>query len=358
MDMTTLARPSSRGARAILAERLLPTNGTPMCVVPDTRVAYGRLCQALAGNPSRRLKVIGVSGTNGKTTTTALIASVLAAGGHRTGTLGTLGYTDGHDWQPSSMTTPPAPVLADSLARMEAAGCTHAVLEVSSHALAQSRVAGIELDAACLTNVRRDHLDYHGTLQNYRRAKARLFQHLRPESLVVLNADDPVSMGFSRTLTRPVLTVGIGEEASITAQVVERFRSEQTFLLTAGSETLPVRTTLVGDHNVSNCLQAAAMGLAYGLDLATVVRGLEAVDRVPGRLERVECGQTYGVFVDYAHTPHALASVLDALARCDRRPVDLRVRRGRRSRSGQASANGPGRGVAGRLVDHHHRQPA
>lgn len=303
----------SRGASAILAERYLPAVGVPMCVVPDSRIAYGRLCQALAGNPSQQLKVIGVTGTNGKTTTTTLIASVLTAGGYRTGTLGTLGYWDGCDWEPGVMTTPAAPLLASSLARMAAAGCSHAVMEVSSHALSQSRVAGIRFDAGCITNVRQDHLDYHGTLRNYRQAKARLFQHLAPEALVVLNADDPVSVEFLPKLSRPVLTVSLGEQAELTAQVVERLPSEQTFLLTAGSDTLPVRTPLIGDHNVSNCLQAAAIGLAYGLDLATVVRGLEAIQCVPGRLERIECGQTYGVFVDYAHTPHALAAVLDTL---------------------------------------------
>ena len=311
----------ARGASAILAERYLPVGGVPVCVVPDSRIAYGQLCQALAGNPSRRLKVIGVTGTNGKTTTTALIASVLEAGGHRTGTLGTLGYNDGYECEPATMTTPAAPCLAASLARMESAGCSHAVLEVSSHALSQSRVAGIQFDAACVTNVRQDHLDYHGTLRNYRNAKAKLFRHLAPEALVVLNADDPASGDYLPLLHGPVLTVSLNDSEatdnvpSLTAQVVERYRSEQTFLLSAGSVTLPVRTTLIGDHNVYNCLQAAAIGLAYGLDLATVVRGLEAVDRVSGRLERLECGQTYGVFVDYAHTPHALASVLDSLRR-------------------------------------------
>jgi len=310
-----------RGAKAVLSERLLPIGGAPLCMVHDTRAAYGQLCQALAGHPSRRLNVIGVTGTNGKTTTTALIASVLAAAGYRAGTLGTLGYTDGYEWEPSSMTTPPADVLARRLAQMESAGCSHAVLEVSSHALSQSRVAGIQFDAACVTNVRQDHLDYHGTLRNYRNAKAKLFRHLAPEALVVLNADDPASGDYLPLLHGPVLTVSLNDSEatdnvpSLTAQVVERYRSEQTFLLSAGSVTLPVRTTLIGDHNVYNCLQAAAIGLAYGLDLATVVRGLEAVDRVSGRLERLECGQTYGVFVDYAHTPHALASVLDSLRR-------------------------------------------
>ena len=247
----------ARGAKAILAERLLPVGDVPICVVPDSRAAYGRLCQALAGNPSERLKVIGITGTNGKTTTTALIASVLSAGGHRTGTLGTLGYSDGQDSQPATMTTPAAPVLATSPRGWKPPAVRIAVLEVSSHALSQSRVAGIRFDAACVTNVRQDHLDYHGTLRNYRNAKARLFRHLAPGSLVVLNADDPVSVDYLPLLQGPVLTVSLDNSkaecddvASLTARVVERHRSEQTFLLTAGTDTLPVRTTLIGDHNV------------------------------------------------------------------------------------------------------------
>ncbi len=303
----------ARGAVGVLAERDLPLSNIPICVVPDSRVAYGQLCQSLAGDPSRRLKVIGVTGTNGKTTTTALIASVLAAGGHRAGTIGTLGVTDGYLWEPTTLTTPSPQALATWLTRMEIAGCSHAVMEVSSHALSQARVAGIEFDAGCVTNVRQDHLDYHHTLENYASAKAKLFDHLRPRGLVVLNSDDPRSRSFVSLVKGPLLTVSLAGEAELTAQVVERTRSEQTFLLTAGRDTSPVRTSLVGDHNIYNCLQAAAIGLAYGLSLETVVRGLEAVEVVAGRLERIECGQPFGVFVDYAHTPHALAAALDTL---------------------------------------------
>jgi len=302
----------ARGAVGVLAERMAPTGGAPVCVVPDSRIAFGELCQALAGNPSQRIKVIGVTGTNGKTTTTALIAAVLQAAGSRCGTLGTLGYT-GYDWEPAPLTTPSAPLLATWLARLEASGCTHVAMEVSSHALVQARIAGVRFDAGCVTNVRQDHLDYHGTLENYASAKARLLDSVRPRGLVVLNADDPVSWSFVPRVKGPLLSVSLRKEAELTAEIIERCRSEQTFLLTAGRDTAPVRTPLVGDHNVMNCLMAAAIGLAYGIDLETVVRGLESVPCVSGRLERIECGQPFGVFVDYAHTPHALAAALDAL---------------------------------------------
>jgi UDP-N-acetylmuramoyl-L-alanyl-D-glutamate--2,6-diaminopimelate ligase len=315
------ARAIGAGARALLVERPLPGISVMQCVVPDTRVALGRLCQALAGNPSQRLRVVGVTGTNGKTTTSSLLASVLAAAGCRVGTLGTLGYFDSIESTPPGLTTPAAPELASWLARIEAAGCSHAVMEVSSHALAQSRVAGVEFDVACVTNVRRDHLDFHGTLENYRHAKQKFFDHLAPEGLVVLNVDDPVTAGFAADLHGPVLTVGIEQPAEFTATVVERFAAEQSFLLTAAAHTVPVRTRMIGDHHISNCLLAAAVGAAYGIDLPTIVRGLEAVSSVSGRLERIECGQPFGVFVDYAHTPDALATVLAAL----RQVVDGRL---------------------------------
>jgi UDP-N-acetylmuramoyl-L-alanyl-D-glutamate--2,6-diaminopimelate ligase len=303
----------ARGARAVLGERLVPAAGVPQCLVADSRQALGVLSQALAGFPGRRLKLIGVTGTNGKTTTATLIASILVQAEVRTGVLGTLGYCDSLAVAPAEHTTPPAPVLAHWLARMEANGCTHCVMEVSSHALAQHRVAGLEFDAACVTNIRHDHLDFHGTWENYARAKARLLSQLTSGGLAVLNADDPGSIGLASRVEGPLLTVGREQPGELGATVIERLPGEQTFLLTAGGETAAVRTAMLGDHHVANCLQAAAVGLAYGIDLPTVVRGLEAVGHVDGRLERVDCGQEFGVYVDYAHTPDALEVVLGAV---------------------------------------------
>jgi UDP-N-acetylmuramoyl-L-alanyl-D-glutamate--2,6-diaminopimelate ligase len=307
------AEAAARGAAAIIAERPVEVVGVPCCYVADSRAAYARICQALAGDPSRRLRVIGVTGTNGKTTTSWLIASILAEAGYRAGVMGTLGCYDGQQWHPASMTTPPPERLARLLARMVASDCSHAVMEVSSHALDQSRVAGMQFDAACVTNVRHDHLDYHGTLTAYRAAKAKLFRYLTPEGFAVINADDAGAAHYLGQLDGPVLTVGIDQAAEITAVPIEQFLAEQTFLLVAGSETIPVRTRMIGRHHIHNCLVAAAVGLVYGIDLPTIVRGLEGVRRVPGRLERLECGQPFGVFVDYAHTPDALAVTLQTL---------------------------------------------
>ncbi len=300
------------GATAVLAERMLPIT-VPCVVVEDSRAAYGRICQALAGYPSRQLGVIGVTGTNGKTTTTHLIASVLAQAGLPAGICGTLGAFDGLDAVDASHTTPPAPVLARWLAQTAANGCTHAVMEVSSHALSQARTAGVEIRAACFTNIRRDHLDFHGTLENYRAAKARLLEHLAPGGLAVVNVDDPACASLLSKIDGPALTVGLSREADLMATMLERHLSEQTFLLTAGSETAAVRTRMIGAHHVQNCLVAAAVGLAHEIELPTIAHGLEAVHSVPGRLERIECGQGFGVFIDYAHTADGLASALSAL---------------------------------------------
>lgn len=307
-----------RGASAVLLERPVAGCYLPACYVPDSREAWGRLCQALYGHPATRLKLVGITGTNGKTTTALLAASVLQAGGMTPGLLGTLGYCDGDQTEPARWTTPPAHVLAPWLARCLKAGCSHVVLEVSSHALEQRRVAGLEFDVACLTNIRHDHLDYHGTPQRYRAAKRRLLEQLSAQGVAIINRDDPVAASLADTLQGPAITVSIEGQAEVTGTIVEQCGSEQTFLLSVENETVPVRTRLIGEHNVANCLVAAAVGLAYGLDLATVARGLEAIESVPGRLERVECGQPFGVYVDYAHTPDALAAVLDTLRRFTR----------------------------------------
>jgi UDP-N-acetylmuramoyl-L-alanyl-D-glutamate--2,6-diaminopimelate ligase len=282
-------------------------------VVPDTRLAYGQICHQLCGNPSQRMKVVGVTGTNGKTSTSLLIQSVFNMAGIRSGVMGTLGYCDGATMSNASLTTPPAHTLADHLARMRGNGCTHGVVEVSSHALAQMRTAGVEFDVACVTNVRRDHLDFHGSLRNYRNTKARLFEQVRGSGLAVVNADDSVCRQYLDEINLPALTIGMKHPAEVTATLVERFPSEQTFLLHCGNETIPVRTRMIGDHHIYNCLIATAVGLGYEIDLPTIVRGLEAIDHIPGRLQRIECGQAFRVFVDYAHTADALRSTLMTL---------------------------------------------
>jgi UDP-N-acetylmuramoyl-L-alanyl-D-glutamate--2,6-diaminopimelate ligase len=170
----------------------------------------------------------------------------------------------------------------------------------------------VELDAAIVTHIGRDHLDWHGSLENYRHAKRRILQHLRPASVAVLNADCQASMRILAELNGPALTIGLRQPAEITADIIEQLANEQTFVLTAGDDSVGVRTQLVGDHHVYNCLAAAALGLSYGIELTTIARGLEAVDQLPGRMQRINCGQDYSVLVDAADTPETLRACLKA----------------------------------------------
>jgi UDP-N-acetylmuramoyl-L-alanyl-D-glutamate--2,6-diaminopimelate ligase len=305
------------GAVAVLAERHLSVN-VPFCIVPNTHQAYGQVCQKLAGEPAETMQVVGVTGTNGKTTTNMLIASILQAGGQQVGVTSTIGHSDSYDVAPSQRSTPAPPELAHWLSRMAANGCSHAVMEVSSCGLAEHRLAGVRLDAAVLTNLRRDHVGFHGSVLNYRKIKTRLFHYLKPGGYAVVNVDDPGSRFALSKLDCPVITVAMNEDAEIMATVVERHASEQTFLLEAGNETVPVRTRMIGDHHVANCLAAAAVGLVQGLDLTTVARGLESVERVPGRMDRVECGQAFNVFVDCADTADRLAVCLNSIRKVSR----------------------------------------
>jgi len=301
-----------RGAKAVLADRFHPVN-VPICVVADSREGFGRLCQHLAGNPSGRMRTVGITGTNGKSTTAWLLDSIFRAAGQRSGLISSIAHSDGLERAVAARTTPPAPELATQLAQMADRDCGTAVLEVSSRALAERRIAGVELDVAVLTNVRRDHLDYHGSIFNYRRIKSRLFEHLKPDGAAVVNADDSASRFALQRLDRPVLTIGLHSPAELTATVIERQAGEQTFLLHAGDETAAIQTRMMGDHHVYNCLSAAAAGLLLGLELTTIARGLEAVDSIPGRLEPVVCGQPFGVYVDAARSPDTLAVALRTL---------------------------------------------
>jgi len=304
----------SRGATAVLAERLVPVDA-PVVLVKDSRVALGRLTQALAGFPCRTMRTIGITGTAGKTVTAMLLASIFEKAGEAVGVMSSVGYSDSLVQVAAKEATPTTDQFGQWLGRMSTAGCDSAVIELSSRALAERRAAGIELDAAVLTNIRRDHLDLHNTPQAYRRAKRRVFKLLKRGGMAVINADDHRSRSLLPELDVPCLTYGIHAEADISASIVERHRSEQTFLLTAGGDTIPVRTRMIGDHHISNCLAATAVGLASGIDLTTVVQGLEAIDRVPGRLERLECGQPFGVFVDSAAAPETLALSIRAVRR-------------------------------------------
>lgn len=301
-----------RGAVGVLCERPLPVR-VPSYIVEDTREAYGRVCHELAGHPSRTLRTIGVSGSYGKTITSLLLAGILEAANEPIGILGSMGYCDGRKMVSDVVTTPTSPELARWLAQSADNGCTHVIVEASSEALATRRLAGVELDAAIMTNVRRVHQDLHGSVLNLRRIKQRLFSYLKPEGFAVINADDPASKYLIANLQHPLITVGMQDDAEITASLLEVQLGEQTFLLSAGQESMPVTTRIIGRQHIYNCLSAAAVGLVLGHDLPTIVRGLESVESIPGRMERVGVTQPFAVFVDRAQTADALAAALRSL---------------------------------------------
>jgi UDP-N-acetylmuramoyl-L-alanyl-D-glutamate--2,6-diaminopimelate ligase len=300
------------GAVAILSERLLPVT-VPQCIVSDTREALGRVCQALAGNPTDELRTIGVVGTRGKTVVSMLIAAMFEAAGESCGVISSVGLSDSRDQIITPSSTPRAPKMANWLHRMTMAGCQSAVVELSSRALVERRAAGMELDAVVVTNLKRSERKWHGTEENYRRANLLALDMLKPGGFAVFSADDVDCENEMCKFDLPMLSFGMFGDAQVTARVIERYPSEQTFLLQAGHESIPVRTSMIGDHHVQNCLAATATGLALGMDLTTIVRGLESVKYVPGRLQRIECGQSFNVYVDNARSPSALATSLRAL---------------------------------------------
>ena len=305
-----------RGAVAVVAERLLPVQ-VPQILVRDSRVALGRVCQALAGDPSRELRTIGIAGSAGKTVTAMLLASVFEAAGEPVGVMSSIGHSDSFVQQPPIAATPSAPEFASWLARMHLAECKSAVLEFSRESLAERRTSGIQLDAAILTNLHSPSTSNHSPRAS-EKITERLFRHLKTGGLAIVNADDHRCRRLVTEITGGCLTFAIHSEADITARVLERHPGEQTFLLCAGDETAPVRTRIIGDPHISNCLAAAATGLASGLDLETIVRGLETVDRVPGRMERLECGQPFSVFVDAADAPQRLALAIKSIRQVTR----------------------------------------
>ena len=312
-----------RGASALLVDCPQPHVRVPQCVVQDVRRSFAELCAALAGNPSRRLRICGITGTNGKSTVSWMVRSILEAAGRRVGLLGTIEYHDGQRSTPATLTTPDARLLASHLAAMVQQDATHAVLELSSHGLDQSRVAGTELDVAVITNVTQDHFDYHGDMQAYIASKRRIAEHCKTGGTLVVNQDDPGCRELVAGLETdvPLTTYGLTEPADVTAGILEETLSGSRIRISlhsdpqhsdsAHTDTVDVKLPLVARHNVSNALAAAVVARKFGCDLQDIQAGIENLTVVPGRLERVPSQLPIHVFVDYAHTD-------DALRRCVR----------------------------------------
>ena len=336
--------------------------------MPSSREALARLADAYHGHPSRRLTVVGITGTNGKTTTSLLVEALLGAGGRPTGVIGTIQYRVGDQAETASQTTPEALELQSLLARMVRVGVGGAAMEVSSHALALSRVDGIEFDVAVFTNLTQDHLDFHGTLEAYRDAKARLFTLLagsrKPYRAAVVNTDDPA--GAAMWPRRPpIRACGRSPSACTARPTCGRAAGSPAWTASASRSTrskgpIEIVSPLVGEHNVMNLLGAIGVGLALDMEPRRIGETLSRVATVPGRFERVEAGQPFLVVVDYAHTPDALERVLDhraqaaAPGRAPRRGLRLR----RRPRPRQAPDHGRDRGAARRPRLGDLRQPA
>jgi UDP-N-acetylmuramoyl-L-alanyl-D-glutamate--2,6-diaminopimelate ligase len=302
-----------RGAAAVVAERALDLP-VPVVTVPDLRAAAADLAAAWHGRPALTLACAGITGTKGKTTTAFLLHAVLEATGSRSGLLGTVEYRVGERRLPAPNTTPGPVELHGLLAAMVEEGCTHAVMEVSSHALHQRRTRALPFRVAILTNVASDHLDYHGTFQEYRAAKGLLFSGLPAGAVSCLNDGDPSAGWFAARCPGRVLRYGFGARCDVAAEEPEAGPDGVTFTLRVDGERRTVRSPLLGRHNIENMLAAAAGAAGLGLPAELIASGLGRLAGVPGRLERVDDGtRGFRVLVDYAHTEDSLRRVLGFL---------------------------------------------
>lgn len=289
--------------------------GVTQIQVPDARRALAQAAAACADFPGAKLHTVGLTGTNGKTTVSWMIESILNTAGQTVGVIGTTGHRIGDRKLPAKHTTPEAPRIQGLLTEMLAAGCSTAVMEVSSIALDMHRADGIPYRVAVFTNLSRDHLDFHGDMDQYLMAKARLFSDLlAPDGTAVLCADDPASARID-TGDRVRWTYGHAPGATFHIQAVtETLAGSEISLETpSGPTTLHVR--LLGQHNIANAVAAVAAGRALGVSMDDCVAGIAALQRVPGRLEPVDNDDGLTVLVDYAHTPDALETVLASLGR-------------------------------------------
>jgi UDP-N-acetylmuramoyl-L-alanyl-D-glutamate--2,6-diaminopimelate ligase len=309
-----------KGATVIVAERAEKNPRATCVVVENTRTAMADLAARFYNYPARKLKLAGVTGTNGKTTTTFLIKHICEKAGMRTGLLGTVRYEIGERVLPAVRTTPESLDLQELLAQIRDAGCRAAAMEVSSHALAQDRTRGLEFDVAVFTNLTQDHLDYHGTMEKYFEAKAKLFEQLlqqekKSKPVAVINIDDRYGQKLIKKIDNKVsvVTFGVGSNADFRASNYRMEFGGTSYQLDARGKSYLVRVPLIGRFNVANSVAALAAANALGIGLREAVLSLGKSPQVPGRLEMVPAKRQFQVFVDYAHTPDALLNVLKTL---------------------------------------------
>jgi len=314
----------ANGAVAIVCEPPFDLDvSVPRVYVPDARRALAELAAAFYEHPSRNLGLIGVTGTDGKTSTTHMTAAILRAAGCKVGHMSTVAmdWGDGADTNRTANTTPDARIIQSSLARMRDAGVQFVVLEVSSHALVSHRVHRCAFDSAIFTNLAPEHLDFHGTLDNYREAKSRLFSMLDPRNgkswpkLGVVHGDDPSADAMRAACAVTCRDFGFGATNAVSAEILNDDLTGTTFRVRADEGSAIVRSRVPGRYNVLNWLGAYTAARNFGATLDDLRRAADEFVGVPGRLEPLRCGQPFDVFVDFAHTPQGLATALDTLRR-------------------------------------------
>lgn len=305
----------NKGAVALIVERPVDVPpGITVIKVPDTRRALAQLAAGFYGNPSRKFRLIGVTGTNGKTSTTVLLESIFKQWGRKTGLLGTIANRIGSEVLPSTHTTPESLELQKLFYSMAEAGTDYVMMEVSSHALSLKRVEEAEFDVGIFTNLTRDHLDFHRGLEEYREAKVQLFRLLGQETndrlkYGMVNADDPNSNYFQQAAQVPVLTYGIEKPCDYRAVDIEITPKRASFRL-KGKPPVRLQLNVTGRFSIYNALAAVGTALEEGVPLEVVQEALVKLPGVPGRFELVDAGQEFTVVVDYAHTPDGLENVL------------------------------------------------
>jgi UDP-N-acetylmuramoyl-L-alanyl-D-glutamate--2,6-diaminopimelate ligase len=302
-----------QGASAVMAERSQDL-GIPELVVSDVRRAMARAAAEFYGRPSDGMTLLGVTGTNGKTTTVFLLESILRAAGYVTGLIGTVETRVAGQIRPGIRTTPESVDLQALLADMRAHDVKTVAMEITSHGLALHRVEGLKFAAAAFTNLTQDHLDFHAGMEDYFEAKRSLFQPGRVERAAV-NVDDPYGRKLKGSIQVPCIGFGASEDADVRPAGVELSPARTEFVAVSDAHELKISTSLIGAFNVSNCLAAAATALQAGIEPAAIEQGIADLQAVPGRFESIDAGQPYSVVVDYAHTPDSLDNVLRAARR-------------------------------------------
>ena len=315
-----------KGARAVIMEkgRGLPLkNKVAKILVRDSRASLASVCASFFGHPAKNLKVIGITGTNGKTTVSYLIEKILACAGHACGVIGTVNYRVGGRTYPAPNTTPRADTLQSLLQEIVLAKSKYAIIEVSSHALAQGRVEAIDFSSAIFTNLSREHLDYHGNLADYFSCKASLFEKLDAAAFAIVNTDDPYGRKLAKKVRSRLLTFGIEHPARIRAKNLTLGMKGTRFTAVTPRGSIEVESPLIGRHNVYNILAAISAAFVENIDFSRIASGLRSLATVCGRLERIDCGQEFLVFVDYAHTQDALAKILKTLRQISKNRIIL-----------------------------------